>query len=153
MCNGRLNENKAIYLYEILYKVKVEPCRLTVKKPIPYLGASHDGLIGNNGLVEVNCLPCVTTKITGAAKTGQLCVHYENGFMYLKKNNKYWYQIQEVLRGRRDNNFWEAKLFPKLREFYLNCFLPEITDSLILRWIRLCVRAYIRQEQQRKIKK
>ncbi|KAJ8872464.1 hypothetical protein PR048_026069 [Dryococelus australis] len=75
---GHLNVKKAISLYERVYNVKVEPCGLIVKKEMPYLGASPDGLIGNDGLVEVKCLPSVRTKITEAAKTGKLCVHYEN---------------------------------------------------------------------------
>lgn len=57
---GRLNEKKAITKYEAATGLKVEECGLFVSTVYPFLGASPDGLVGEEGLIEVKCLPSVT---------------------------------------------------------------------------------------------
>jgi hypothetical protein len=52
---GKLHEKHAIKLYEEIKKVKVDPCGLFVSLESGFLGASPDGLVGNNGIIEVKC--------------------------------------------------------------------------------------------------
>lgn len=165
-------EKKAISSYEELKGVKVQPCGLFVRPDLPYLGASPDGLIGEEGLVEVKCLPSIRTQaIKEAAKAGKIqCVQFKGTELQLKKNHRYWFQIQgqlciskreycdsvlyselgiEVLRQERDDEFWEGNLLPKLKQFYMECILPEIADSRIRRGMRVREPEYILEAQKK----
>ncbi|KAF2887522.1 hypothetical protein ILUMI_18653 [Ignelater luminosus] len=50
---GRINEEKAIEAFTNITWLVVNPCGLFIYKEKPYLGASPDGLVGENALVEV----------------------------------------------------------------------------------------------------
>lgn len=56
---GRDNEEAVVKLYEERTKTTVQKCGLFVDLENPFLGASPDGLIGNDGLIEVKCLHSV----------------------------------------------------------------------------------------------
>lgn len=59
---GRLHEKTAIEKYQELKNVKVSPSGFFISEELPYLGASPDGLVAENGLVEVKCLYSVRDK-------------------------------------------------------------------------------------------
>ncbi|KAF4513941.1 UNVERIFIED_CONTAM: hypothetical protein B566_EDAN017960 [Ephemera danica] len=57
---GRVNEHKAIESFMQIFPDKiVRKCGIFISLEHPFLGASPDGLIDDDGLVEVKCLPSV----------------------------------------------------------------------------------------------
>jgi YqaJ-like viral recombinase domain len=132
--------------------IKVDPCGLFVDPEYPYLGASPDGLVGDDYIVEVKC-PASAQAYTPEEAVAQKKINYLiyiNGSLQLKLDHNYMYQIQGQLhitrrkycyfvvwtpKGmfmqiiERDDVFWSSKMIDKLSRFYLNCLLPEIVDS------------------------
>lgn len=104
---GRINESVAIQMYEKKFGVKVTPCGLFVDPEHPYLGASPDGVVDTEMLVEVKCLPSLNdmkrqnpliTTIRKACRVKKMAVHLNNeGEIVLDKNSSYYYQIQGQL--------------------------------------------------------
>ncbi|KAJ8875629.1 hypothetical protein PR048_023525 [Dryococelus australis] len=95
---GQMNEKRAILCYEERKGVTVGPCGLFVRPNLPYLGASSDAIVGDEGLVEVKCLPSIGTTIKKVAKAGKIpCVHYIGEELCLKNSHRYWHQIQGQL--------------------------------------------------------
>lgn len=96
---GVANENKAIQSYENQTGMKVEQCGLFVQSQWPYLGASPDGLVNDDGLVEVKCLPSIE-KLSPKEAIGikkHICIELIDGKVALKKNHHYWFQVQGQL--------------------------------------------------------
>ena len=59
------------------------------------LGASPDGLVGEDSVLEVKCpYTARYDTIADAAKNKTFCLHNENGLYTLKKDHVYWDQIQ-----------------------------------------------------------
>jgi YqaJ-like viral recombinase domain len=98
---GIVNETKATTDYERITGNHVEPCELFVPYRVPYLGASPDGLVGDDGLLEVKCIPSVGQQsVKEAAKSKSkknLSVTYTDGTLQLKPKHPYWFQIQGQL--------------------------------------------------------
>lgn len=179
---GRIHESDAIRIYEEQRGVEVSPCGLFVDIDHPYLGASPDGLVGDDRIVEVKCLPSVNnlldsnnkavTSIREAAALKDLCVAVnKEGDIEMKRRHRYYYQVQgqlnitrrphcdvilytdhdcEIFTINRDEDFWKDAMLPKLREFYLDCILPEIVDPRQPRNMRVRDSQAIQQAQQRK---
>jgi len=83
---GRVNENNAIRKYEKLNNVIVTRCGLIVSLENGILGASPDGLVGDDGILEIKCPSILDGKLPEAYSTE--C--RKNPFMKLsKKTNKY----------------------------------------------------------------
>jgi Zn finger protein HypA/HybF involved in hydrogenase expression len=55
MLHGRQYESKALNVFEKKFNLKCKKCGLFVRPDLPYLGASPDGVIDNETLVEVKC--------------------------------------------------------------------------------------------------
>ena len=105
------------------------------------------------GLLEIKC-PARREKISivdlctkPEHKTSAFFLRYANGMYYLKTTYKYYYQNQGQLyiTGRPwcdfviwtlsytsveriwfDSTLWSKKMYPQLREFYINSLLPEL---------------------------
>ncbi|GBO11115.1 hypothetical protein AVEN_9184-1 [Araneus ventricosus] len=120
----------------------------------PFLCSSPDGLIGDDGVLEIKCLYSgrFSTNLAEFITDGK----YEFGLkisnkceIYLPVNHKFHYQIQRqlfisnkkwcdlyvqcekdafILRIYRNEQCW-ANLLPKLEKLYLQCVLPEIIDG------------------------
>lgn len=150
---GRMNETKAIKIYEERSNVAVEKCGFFICEAYPFLGASPDGLIGENGIIEVKCLESIKGKLIEALPKN-VCYTVEGDRVTLKRNHKYYYQVQGQLnitkreycdfviftesdfsieRIYKDTNLWNDFLVPKLISFYKGCMLPEIIDGRIPR--------------------
>ena len=112
-----------------------------------------DGLVNENATVEINC-PSSAQDLTPdeAIKKRKFtfwAVNKNGEVGEINKNHNFYYQIQGQLRVTnrefcfftlwtpkgikiaevvRDNTFWEEKMFPKLKRFYMDCLLPEIID-------------------------
>ena len=107
------------------------------------------------GLLEIKCpargektsLVDLCTK--PEHKPSAFFLRYVDGKFYLKTTHKYYYQIQGQLyiTGRPwcdfvvwtpsytsveriwfDTTLWSQKMYPRLREFYMNSLLPELTS-------------------------
>ncbi|KYM99282.1 hypothetical protein ALC62_09978 [Cyphomyrmex costatus] len=134
-------------------KKEIKPCGLFIDYEYPYLGASPDGLIEENGLVEIKC-PLSAKDLT-AEEAIQTLPSLKNIFNKknldkMNSNHRYFYQVQEQLniarrdyclfalwtpkslkmvRVDRDDIFWKNQMLPLLTRFYLECMLPELVHS------------------------
>ena len=153
-------ESITIEEYENHMKTKGINCKavktgLKICEPNPFLGATSDGIIklddGTEGLIEIkNILQTESTLIKDAAKHEKnFCLsNTDNDNIQLKRNHKYYYQIQGQLnihekqwcdlvirrtnpydiyieRIERDIRLWTNKMVPKLSAFYFSHILPE----------------------------
>lgn len=148
---GKDHEDTAIEQFEELTNFHVKKCGFFVDPKRPYLGASPDGLIRNNAIVEVKCpkscsdLPPLQGISRGIIKWASI----KDGKLYLSRRHDYYYQVQGQLHvvGRRkcyfilwtpkgleyeliirDEQFWQKNCEKQLESFYMNCLLPEIVD-------------------------
>jgi hypothetical protein len=175
---GNIHEPIAIERYANKSGVTVEACGLFVDPDNPFLGASPDGLVGQDKLVEVKTIPSINNlivdgkpvlKIRDAARAKKLCVGVgADGQVYLKRDHAYFFQIQgqlnitrrqfcdlvlftdhdmETVSIKREEVFWQDKMVPLLRRFYLNCVLPEIVDPRETRNMRVRDPDYILEAQ------
>lgn len=154
LLHGRESEKKALDQLSRQEKVDIRPCGLFIDPEIPYLGATPDGLIGEDMIVEVKC-PLSAFKIgledAILKKKVNFWVVDKSGALQINKSHNWYYQVQGQLHVtrkakclfgvwaselkplkveyiNRDDNFFENKMKLKLCTFYLNCVLPELLD-------------------------
>ncbi|XP_057652475.1 uncharacterized protein LOC130891643 [Diorhabda carinulata] len=74
-------------------------CGLFVDAENPYLAATPDGLIGDNGIIEVKCpySAAKTTPIDAIQKQIIKFAELREGRMFLKRSSNYFYQVQGQL--------------------------------------------------------
>jgi hypothetical protein len=175
---GRRHEKDAID-HLLSLKINVKPCGLFIDAKHPFLAATPDGLIDDNGIVEIKC-PSSCSELTPEEAIISRRVTFwstnkqTNNFMVNKKH-AYFFQIQGQLHitGRqyclftlwtprgtkiekveRDDSFWENNMEHKLITFYLDCLLPELLDPRFPRSLPIRNPEYIIQAQKmRKNKK
>ncbi|XP_054259250.1 uncharacterized protein LOC128983994 [Macrosteles quadrilineatus] len=169
---GRDNEERVVQMYEERTGLKVDRCGLFIDETYPFLGASPDGLVESEGLIEVKCLYSIKdTSIEDHLKSNKTtCIELVSGKLRLKKSHDYYFQIQGQLNIAKrkwcdfvvftrkgelfveriviDEEFW-AKVLPKLVQFYQECILPEIIDSRLVRNLRIRNPPSIIEAQQR----
>lgn len=157
---GVVNEDNAISAYCASTGNAVSQSGLFVHMDYPYLGASPDGLVEDDGVVEVKCLPSIgnmTFEEAIAAKKN-ICLAFVDEKLSLKKTHDYFYQIQGQLaianrefcdlvvyadkdmhieRIPRDVATWEGVMLPKLKQFYLECLLPELANPRVPRGLKV----------------
>lgn len=170
---GRANESIAIQAYENFKGVTVKRCGLFVDPKNPFLCTSPDGLVGTEGLVEIKCPHSAkdSDSLADVCKTKQIGLKVnDDGSLYLQKSHKYFYQIQGQLsitnrswcdlffwspkdvcciRVNRDQIFWD-RIVPKMKQFYMECCLPEILDSRLRRKLPLREPEYILMSIQKR---
>jgi hypothetical protein len=92
---GKINERRAVSCYEKLNKLTVSPAGLFVSLQDGVLAASPDGLVGNDGVVEIKC-PFIEKngKPSDVAnrKTNKYLVKSGSGFS-LSQTSHYFYQV------------------------------------------------------------
>ena len=92
---GREKEAVAVTAMERDYGVKVNPVGLCVNPQWPFLGASPDGVIGDDCLLEVKC-----PYAARAREITPVSVPYMkqvNGQLHLDDSHSYYYQVQGQL--------------------------------------------------------
>ena len=91
---GIENESVAIKEYEKEFGYKVAKCGIFLDS-CGFLGGSPDGLVGNDGIIEVKCPFQMknTTSITDFNRLGYLKKNDENKFE-VNTSHKYYHQIQ-----------------------------------------------------------
>ena len=136
-------------------KIKTKLSSLSIDEDFPFLTASPDGLINDDGIIEMKCTSsCSNLSLEEGIHTRKIT------FWSINKKNKttqsmnkkhvyYYYQIQgqlqitkhkyclfvvwtpkgtKIERIERDEAFWKANTQEKLTKFYFDCLLPEIID-------------------------
>ncbi|XP_063222664.1 uncharacterized protein LOC134531069 [Bacillus rossius redtenbacheri] len=170
---GRVHEPEALSRYSSEKGVVVNRCGLFIYENLPFLAATPDGIVDEELLVEVKCLPSVKDrKLWDVAedKSASICLEIKNGKLSLKRNHRFYYQVQGQLnitgrelcdfviatpkdfyieRIEKDEFFWKNTMLPKLEKFYLQCMLPEIVDSRIKRNLKVRDPLYIIQAQEK----
>lgn len=156
VAHGIENEKQALLQLKRQENVEILPCGLFIDPVHPFLGATPDGLIGDNMLVEIKC-PLTASKkgLTRAIQENNIQIlSYRKNTKTITLNEKsnWYYQIQGQLHitGRqvcvlgiwagedeplhvehikKNDIFWQTNMEPKLVQFYLECLLPEMVDS------------------------
>ena len=144
---GVTNENEGLKVFTEVYKLPIQESGLWLTL-CGTLGASPDGLVGDNAIVEVKC-PYTHRNVEIVEIVEKQSNFYieklENGSYTLKKNHNYWHQIQGQLHltGRQLCYFvvwttqqamileiekdpdWSENL-QKLKTFYVDHILPKV---------------------------
>lgn len=156
IAHGVDNEHLALQQLAIQENVTIRPCGLFVDPEYPFIGASPDGLIDQDSIVEIKC-PIVAFKngLEESIKKNKIQIWKYNKkkkLIELNKNSNWYHQIQGQLHVtqrekclfavwsgenqplkteiiRKDHVFWEKKMKDKLVSFYMDWLLPEIVDS------------------------
>lgn len=134
----------------------IKNCGLFIDQQSAFLGATPDGLVGENALVEVKCPYQARNKTIEEAMSDVKCTRVRSMFdkddrTKMNKNNVYYYQVQgqlhitkrdlcyfavytgtdlKYVEVERDDNFWAEKMEPKLISFYHEYLEPEIVNRL-----------------------
>nr|XP_022911115.1 uncharacterized protein LOC111422121 [Onthophagus taurus] len=153
--HGRNNEGIALRQLEVQENVKIKKCGLFVDSQYCFLGATPDGLVGDDLVVEVKC-PFSAYKTCPEEAIKQKKINFwtfnaTSNTFDINKKDKWFYQIQgqlqitgrkgclfaiwtghnipmKVAYIRRDKQFWRTNMEIKLLRFYKECMLPELVD-------------------------
>lgn len=169
---GKKNEPLALKKLSGEIRKPIDKCGLFIDQTNHFLGASPDGLIGSDGLVEVKCPITAQGKTFAQAYASVPTVRRmfaKNDPTQLNPNHHYYYQVQGQLNitGRRyckfavwtdkdihvvdvkkDETFWRTKMVPSLTKFFMDCMLPEMIDSRRARGLPLRDPDYIIEAQK-----
>lgn len=150
MLHGRQYESKAVKTFEAKHDVKVKKCGLFIRPDIPYLGASPDGVIDNETLIEVKCPYAGRDKQIIPGKLFPFLCYNKDGSISLKQNSNYYNQIQGQLyiADREkcyfivytfkdffvqtvciDREYCKHSLVPKLSLFYDKYYKPFLASK------------------------
>ncbi|CAK1589570.1 unnamed protein product [Parnassius mnemosyne] len=179
MQHGREYEKKALQQLSTQEALDIRPCGLYIDPEIPYLGATPDGIIDEETIVEVKCP--ITAFKTGleeaiTKKKVNFWIKDKLGNLKINKNHNWFYQVQGQLHVTRkakcvfavwfsesqplkteviyrDDDCFENKMKSKLCNFYLNCILPEILDPRHTRNMEIRNPIYIIEAIKKKEKK
>ncbi|XP_076091240.1 uncharacterized protein LOC143063144 [Mytilus galloprovincialis] len=149
--HGKMYESKALTQFKQNYKMNVVNCGLIVSHHYPFLGASPDGLVGADSLVEVKCpYSGRNEKILPGSKF-KFLMYERDGTMVLRKSSPYYDQIQGQLflckrkycffvvytfvdlfvqKIEINHDYCVGCLIPKLQLFYTRHFRPYIATLL-----------------------
>lgn len=172
---GRQHENDALEELKNL-NIPVKPCGLFIDTEFPFLAATPDGLIGEDGIIEIKCpSSCVNMTPDEAIFSRKVtfwCIDkFKKSILGLNKKHSYYYQVQGQLRVtkrqyclfvlwtpqgikteriERDDGFWKDTMEEKLHSFYHNCLLPEIIDPRHTRSMPIKNPDYITEAQKQR---
>lgn len=152
--HGRDNEKLALEQLSQQEKVEIHPCGLYIDPDVPYLGASPDGIIKEDMVVEIKCpKTCYNIGVEKAVEEKKLKFYKKtkDGVLEVNKDHYWYFQAQGQLHVTRrekcmfgiwsgnkfpikteiidrDDKFWSDKMEKKLKDFYIDCLLPELVD-------------------------
>lgn len=150
---GRNNEELAREDLASRIGEKITKCGLFIDRNNPFLGASPDGLVKDDSIVEIKCPSSARELSPDDAVKKRKCTFWtvtkEGEIGDIQTNHNFYYQVQGQLQVtkrkycifalwtpkglktttiERDEVFWRDRMFPKLKRFYMECLLPEIID-------------------------
>lgn len=131
---GQLNEPNALADYQLAYNQVIE-CGFYVHPTIEWLGASPDGLIGDDGLIEIKCPFGKRHDVDPEFLPVSQQMHYYAQIQYqLFCTGRMWCDFYQwsaygssLERVNFDPQFIEDTL-PTLKEFY-SCFITERSEN------------------------
>ena len=147
---GRENEANALKQMQEELGMHILRCGLFIDDTVPHLGATPDGLVDHDKIVEVKCPESAKdlTPVEAIKQLDNIRRIFKGNEM--NKNHHYYYQVQgqlhitkrqrayfclwtpkgmKVTTVSRDDRFWATEMEEKLNKFYEDCMLPEIIDS------------------------
>ncbi|CAG9792585.1 unnamed protein product [Diatraea saccharalis] len=105
--HGQVNEQKAIAQLCSQEKISITPCGLFIDEELPFLGASPDGLCGDDTIVEIKC-PITAYKLGITEAINQKKVNFwvknKKDELYINQNHNWYYQVQEIVDPRFTRN-------------------------------------------------
>ena len=149
--HGKTYESVAIKKFEDETNQSVEKCGFFVNPDFPFLGASPDGRVNNETIIEVKCPYSGRNNSVIPGKMFPFLAHDENNVIHLKENHNYYYQIMGQLAITKcrycffivyttkellvqkiefDPKFFDEKMLPKLEDFFNSCYRPFIASKL-----------------------
>jgi hypothetical protein len=131
--HGKKYESHAITNYSLVTGNKVDQSGILVCRDMPYLAASPDGLVGQDGMVEVKCP--FSAKDDMITTTSVLYLSEDdNANLLLKKSHFYFYQVQGLMlcsdRSWCDFVIWTLKDIKIIRIVRDNDFICEMQNRL-----------------------
>lgn len=163
---GNNHEHLAREQLESQLKKPVKMCGLFIDKNLPFLGASPDGLVEEDKIVEIKC-PYTARELSVddaiKAKKNNFWKINKDGNTILNKRHDWFFQAQGQLHITQrktcifavwtnvdmkielidqDKLFWND-MEKKLEKFYLYCLLPELIDSRLDRQMEIKEPDYI----------
>jgi hypothetical protein len=149
---GIESEPQAVKKYEEQTNAKVCQTGLWVNPKFPFLACSPDGLVNDNGLVEIKSLKVFKNNSIEDITSGTVvlpketmkrqCFTIEDGKCVLRENHAYYYQVQmQLLVTERD--FCDFILYAEEGEvsieriFRNESLINEIQNSLTALWFRV----------------
>ncbi|KAG5890893.1 hypothetical protein JTB14_002832 [Gonioctena quinquepunctata] len=94
--HGIINEDPAIREYELIQNIKVKKSGLQIHPQQQYLGASPDGLVEDDGLIEIKCPYTIRYNEPHQACRDNLIPYCDKDSGKLKQNHPYFYQVQDI---------------------------------------------------------
>ncbi|XP_033730972.1 uncharacterized protein LOC117320491 [Pecten maximus] len=149
--HGKNYKKKAVMKFENTMMLKVERAGLFVDPQHPYLGASPDGIIDENGILEIKCPYTGRTSPILPGKMFPFLQYDDNKHICLNMHSKYYDQIQgQMLLSKRkycyfvvftfvdmfvqkiafDAEYCKFSLLPKLHLFYVKHFRSYIASHM-----------------------
>lgn len=181
--HGRDSEKIAIKQLADQENVEIKSCGLFIHEDIPFLGATPDGVVDKDTIVEIKC-PITAIKLGFDEAVNQKKITFYKKIknkLQINKNHDWFFQIQGQLQItksskclfgiwhgennrviteiiERDDVFWENVMKEKLTTFYIDCILPELVDprhsrSMPIRDPNYILRAIEDKKKQKKEKK
>ena len=150
---GRERETSAIEGLQNKMGISVKRCGFFVDKDFPYLGASPDGLVDHDHVVEIKCPSSARYfKTIKDAVIAKKCNHLKvvDDQIILNRRHSYFFQVQGQMKvtGRSkcyfvtwipedihiivvdfEPMFWLKRMEVQLKNFYLNNMLPCIIND------------------------
>ena len=152
--HGKDHEDEAITVLENVEKIKIKKCGIFIHKRYPFIGASPDGLVGDDTIVEIKC-PYATFKSEMTIEEAIIAKKItfwrcnKNREIEINRKHDWFFQVQGQLHVtdrkqcilfvwagksfkleyiQRDEEFWSSQMETNLLEFYKKALLPELVD-------------------------
>lgn len=112
---GIENEPIAKKCLEIKLGVNIQSCGLFVHRKLSFLAASPDGLIDNDGIVEIKCPASIKDMTPEEAFENKKlnCMSLIDGILKLKTTHSYYFQVQGQLEISERNYCYFVVWTPK----------------------------------------
>lgn len=97
---GKISEPFALEAFEKTYNVKVNNCGLFIDEINYFLGATPDGLVGDDAIIEIKCPASIKniSPLEGIITKKINFATIENEKLKLKRNHNYYFQVQGQLQ-------------------------------------------------------
>jgi hypothetical protein len=149
--HGLKYEKVAIQMLEKHLGMKVTSCGLFINSNYPFLGASPDGLIGADAIVEVKCPFAAREMNIIPGKMFPFLMNNNDGEIVVNPRHKYFAQILgqlaisqrlrcyfvvytfkqvSVTEVAFDEQVWNISMLPKLQYFYHKHYCPYVASQL-----------------------